>query len=134
MNPPSEDIKDILLAEAGSSLALVYATNLFVAEIPLEVKGQCVCLIDSGGDPPDAHLEYERPFVQVLVKGAKRDYAGGYALAQGCRDALNGIYQYTVNSARYIGIWIASDIIYVGPDDSERPVFTVNLRIHRTGT
>ena len=133
MNPPSEDLKDILLAEAGSSLALAYATNLYIGEVPVENDGECVCLYDTGGEPPDAHVEYERPHVQVRVRGGKRDYLGAHSLAQGCRDALNGIYQYTINGARYIGIWCMGDIIFVAWDDENRPVFTVNFRIHRTG-
>lgn len=133
MNPPSVDLKDILLTESPTSMALAYAVNLFVGEIPLEVKGRCVCLIDSGGEPPDPHVEYEKPHVQVSVRGDRRDYAGGHSLAQGCRDVLNGVYGYTINSARYIGIWCLSDVIYVGPDDGGRPMFTVNFRIHRTG-
>lgn len=131
MNPPSEDIKDIL--ESVSSLALTFATNLFVGEVSGEIEGECVSVYDTGGEAPDPHIQYEKPHVQVRVRGNEGDYLGAHELAQQCRDELNGLENYTINSARYIGIWCISDVLFVSWDDHRRPIFTVNFRIHRTG-
>ena len=129
MNPPSQDIKDILAA--SSSLALTFATDLFVSEIP-DTPDECVCVIDTGGFEPEANFNYERPTVQVRVRGAKGDYVNAHNLAQSVRDELHGLANHTINAARYIGIWCESDIMSLGYDKNHRPMLSVNFRIHRT--
>lgn len=129
MNPPSEDIKDILAGT--SSLALTFGTDLFVSEMPAE-PNECVCLYDTGGEDPDPEYDYERPTVQVRVRGARGEYKAAHELAQAIRNILNGEHNYTINGARYIGIWGVGDILFVGYDDNHRPLVTVNFRIHRT--
>ena len=129
MNPPSEDIKDILAAV--SSLALTFATDLFVSEMPME-PDQCVCVYDTGGESPEGDYIYERPTVQVRVRGVKGDYLVAHELAQSIRDTLNGEHNHTINGARYIGIWGVGDVIFAGYDDNHRPLLTINFRLHRT--
>lgn len=130
MNAPSEDIKDILLAE--SALALTYARDLFIGIIPQDAADQCVAITDTGGEGLENRYTYERPTVQVLVRGNKGDYLGAQELTQQCRDVLIGIENYTINAARYIGIWCRTDVLYLGEDDNNRPLFSVNFNIHRT--
>lgn len=129
MNSPAFDIKDILAAT--SSLALTFATDLFVSEIP-DAPDECVCVFDTGGYEPEANFNYERPTVQVRVRGPKGDYVTAHNLAQAIRDTLHGLANHTINSARYIGIWCQSDIMSLGYDKNQRPMLSVNFRIHRT--
>ena len=127
MKPPSEDIKDIL--EATSSLGLTFATDLFISEIPTD-PDQCVCIYDTGGYDPEVNCTYEKPTIQVRVRGG--DYLVAHGLAQDIRDVLNGEYNCTINGARYIGIWAEGDILFVEYDNNHRPLLTVNFRLHRT--
>lgn len=129
MNPPSEDIKDIL--EGTSVLALTFGTDLFISEMP-PTPDQCVCVYDTGGYDPEVNYTYERPTIQIRVRGAKGDYIAAHALTQSIRDTLNGEHNYTINSARHIGIWTVGDVLFVGYDDNHRPLLTVNFRLHRT--
>jgi hypothetical protein len=131
MNPPSEDIKDIL--DDASSLGLTFATDLFVSEMPISPDA-CVAIYDTGGEPAEPDYVYERPTVQVKVRGARGRYRDAHILAQTIRDLLNGMHNEELNGARYIAIWIETDVIFIGYDESHRPQFTLNLRIHRTGT
>lgn len=131
MFPPSEDIKDLL--EAESSLGLVSATNLFVSKIPLNAPDECVAVFDSPGMAPEVNYVYDKPGVQVRVRAEKGKYKNGYSLAADIKTALHATANVTVNGARYIGIWAEGDPIPIGSDDSDRPEFTVNFRIHRTG-
>jgi len=130
MNPPSVDIKDIL--KSISALALTFTTDLFVSEMP-HAPDDCVCVYDTGGENSEVDYVYERPTIQVRVRGAKGGYQDGHALAQSIRDELNGLANHTINAARYVGIWVEGDIIALGYDDNHRPLFTVNFRMHRTG-
>jgi hypothetical protein len=128
MNPASQDVKDMLAAD--SACGLTYATDLFISEMP-PTPDQCVCVYDTGGFDPEAQYEYERPTVQVRVRGVAGTYLTTFALAQNCLDALHGTANYTINSARYIGIWAQGDILFVGYDNNGRPMLTFNVRIHR---
>lgn len=131
MNSPSEDIKDIL--DGQSSLALAFRTNLFVSEMPPK-PDECVAVYDTGGENPQPNYTYERPTVQVRVRGAKGDYEDAYALAEAIRNILNGMHDEEVGGTRYIGIWAMGDILFVGYDDNHRPLLTINFRLHRTNT
>lgn len=132
MNSPAVDISDILAAT--SSLALTFATDLFVSEMPdtSDTPDECVCVYDTGGFEPEAGFNYERPTVQVRVRGPKGDYETAHNLAQSIRDELHGLANHTINGARYIGIWCMSDIMSLGYDKNHRPMLSVNFRIHRT--
>ena len=129
MQPPSEDIKDIL--EAISSLTLTFATDLFISEMPT-TPDNAVCIFDTGGYEPEANYTYERPTIQVRVRGAGGGYLAAHEQAQAIRDELHALTNTTINGARYVAIWQEGDIISVGQDDNNRPNVTVNFRIHRT--
>ena len=129
MNAPSEDIKDIL--EGMSALALIFATDLFISEMPDE-PDQCVCIYDTGGEPAEVNYIYEKPTIQIRVRGAKGAYLATHELAQSIRDTLNGLNNETWNGARYVGIWAMGDVLFINYDDNHRPIFTINFRIHRT--
>ena len=129
MNAPSEDIADVLAL--ASACALTVGTDLFCNFMP-STPDACTAVYDTGGEAPEPGFNYERPTFQVRVRGDKGDNRPAHEHAQACRDELNGTNNYTINSARYIGIWCVTDVIFVGYDDNNRPIFTVNLRAHRT--
>jgi len=129
MNPPSEDIKDIL--EGTSALALTFKTDLFISEMPTS-PDDCVCIYDTGGDPPEADYTYERPTIQVRIRGARGRYRDAHNFAQAIRDTLNGEHNYMINQTRYLAIWTVGDVLFVGYDDNHRPLLTINFRLHRT--
>lgn len=129
MNSPSEDIKGFL--EAETALALTFAANLFVGQMP-ESPDACVCVYDTGGYPGEANFVYQRPTCQVKVRGNKGAYKVAHELAQSIRDTLHALHNETINDARYIGIWMETDVLSLGPDERQRPMFTINFRVHRT--
>lgn len=129
MNSPCEDIKDIL--EDESALGLEFGTNLFISEMPM-TPDQCVVLYDTGGFNSEVNYIYERPTVQIRVRGNRGVYDSTYDLIKDIKDLLHGLTNEEINSARYIGIWIEGDVLSLGYDDNQRIMFSVNLRIHRT--
>jgi hypothetical protein len=128
MNSPSEDIKDMLVT-AGLG---TFGTNLFIGLEPT-TPDICTTIYDTGGEPAEVDYNYERPTVMVRVRGAEGGYRAAHLVAQSIRDELNGKHNVTVNSARYVGIWMQTDVLAIGTDDNGRPLFTINFRIHRTG-
>lgn len=129
MNPPSEDIKDLL--EADSGLALTFRTDLFIGEMPT-TPDACVCVYDTGGAAQEPNHTYKHPSVQVRVRGDKGAYRTAHVQAQDIQDLLHQTTELTVGGARYLGIWAQGDVLFVGPDDLGRPIFTVNFSAERT--
>jgi len=131
VNPTSVDVKDMI--EDDSSLGLVHEISLYVSKMP-DQPNLCVATYDAPGEPPDSHVDYWRPHVQVRVRGRADDYTGGHELAQDIQDSLNGRHNETWNSTRYIGIWVESPVSYVNRDERNRPLFVMTFRINRTTT
>jgi len=132
MNSPADDVRVML--EGESSLALTLGENLYVSEMPDEIPGGpgvCVGLYDSGGFPPQPNFTYEYPTVQVQVRGLAGGYMEAYAMAQAILIALNGTFDVTIDSVRYVGVWAMQSPLFVGRDERNRPLFTINFRLHR---
>jgi hypothetical protein len=130
MNPPCVDVAALL--DLPSASPLVLGTNLFACSEP-PAPDLCVTVLDSGGYAPDSGADYRRPTVQVRVRGTRGDYRGAYVLASSVRDRLHLLHEETVaGSARYAGVWMEGDVNPLGADESERPILTMNFRIHRT--
>ncbi len=129
---PASDIKDAILEQIAG---YAFARNLFVSEMP-ESPDDCICIYDSGGFAPEAGFEsnykYERPTVQVIVRGAVGKYLEAYSKASVIKNTLHNAHEQSWGVSRYIGIWAMSDILSIGPDEKNRPKLSVNFVIHRT--
>ncbi len=133
MNSPSQDIKDLL---ENSATGLVFGTDLFVSQMPDDTNvhdKQIVTIYDTGGTDPDTYHTLERPTVQILVRGRAEKFQTGYTLAETVYNQLHAIKNQTVNSTRYILIFATSAILFLGYDDNNRPEWSINFRIERTG-
>lgn len=129
MNAPSEDIKDML--EAKSSLGLVFAENLFIANEPAK-PNNCVTIYDTIGGAPDLTLDQlsvYNPSVQVRVRNI--DYLTGWILIQSISNTLHARAQEVWNGTLYSLISIASGPAMLRWDENERVLFIVNLEIMR---
>ena len=129
MNDPSVDIVNYL--QSVSSLGLTLGDNLHSNDLP-DQPNQCVGVFDSGGDMPAVNYVYERPTIQVRVRGEKGDRRPANQLARNIRTELHGLSEIIQGGARYIGIWAMGDVLYLTDDKEQRPLFSVNFRVHRT--
>lgn len=126
MRPPCEDIREILRDEGALG-----AGEGHLSRMP-PTPDALVALLDQSGSPPEDLIEYYKPKVQVLVRGEPATYQTTYDKAQEIHLLLHGYGPVHVHNTRYIGIWATSDIISLGYDDSNRPVFSLNFMIHRS--
>ena len=127
MRSPAIDVKDVLDDAALGT----FGTDLFVSKLP-DSPDACVCVFDTGGFAPESGYVYERPTVQVQVRGAVGAYEAAYNKAVAVKNALHDLHNQSWGVSRYIGIWAMSDVLHLGYDDKNRPLFSVNFRIHRT--
>jgi len=129
MNPPSFDIAAMIVDSSEGTLG----TNLFVANLP-DTPNLCTCIYDTGGFEiinPE-HLSHELPTVQVIVRGLPSAYTTIWNKAKNVRNAILGYSNTVVNSTKYIGIFVLSDITFIKRDKRRRPLFSFNLRIIRS--
>ncbi len=127
MLSPSRDVAQ-LIEDAALGFG-VFGTDLFVSKQP-DSPNECITIFDTGGEDPEARYVYDRPFVQILVRGLSYDAA--YLQLTTIRGAVNGQNNITLNGTRYIQILQQSDIIFTGYDDQDRAELTLNFAIHRT--
>ncbi len=126
-NASTEDLKDLL--EESGGIGLVFGTDLFIASMP-EEPDDCVCLYDTGGIAQGQH-GFERPSVQVRLRSA--EYRIGYDLIRDIKYYLHLNNGGVINGTRYISIEVKSEILFLGQDDKNRYLFTLNFQIHRSG-
>lgn len=129
MNSSAEDISSVL---ASAGLGLTEGTNLYISREP-DSPAAVVTLFDTGGSEPSSGTEKnEFPTIQVRVRGTVMNYETAYDLIDSIKSTLHNLASQTINSTKYIGVWASSDIIALGYDASDRPILTLNFRIHRT--
>jgi len=132
MNSPSEDIKNMLVAD--TDLSLVFAENLFIAVEPTIPKN-CVTIFDTPGGPPQLTLagkgkDYFYPSVQIRVRNT--DYVTGWALIQDIRTSLHGRAQETSSDGTlYSVIYCSSGPAMLDWDENSRVRFIINFNLQR---
>lgn len=130
MNAPSHDLAEYLETSVAAT-GLIFGTDLFISREPSSPDA-VVTLFDTVGAAPQAGFKYDYPSIQARIRSPRQDFQTGYITAESIKDALHELTNVTINSTRYIGIWAEGDIHQLGWDDNDRPIFTINFRIHRT--
>jgi hypothetical protein len=119
---------------AASGLLLVVGTNLFrgpVRPVSTGVPAKAAFVLATGGPGPvpfiDAAVNGDTYYfdVQVRIRGEREAFATTRTLARGVRNALH-----RASISGYLSALVTeSEPAYLGPDDSERPEFSVNVRL-----
>ncbi len=130
MNAPSEDVKDMLVAEG--SLGLTFGTNLFVGKEPAK-HDNCVTIFDTDntaqltldGDNDD----YYSPSIQIRVRN--NAYITGYDLIHDIMTSLHGRDHETWNGTLYTIIYCSSGPALLDWDDNNRARFIINFNLQR---
>lgn len=129
MNPSSEDIKDMLVANLG----LVFLANLFIGKLPAQAQDNCVVVYDTPGFEDDLTLKkgenYFRPSIQIMVRN--RDYNVGYTLINNIRNFLHGIGHEIWNGTTYEVIKCTTGPFPLGYDENNCIKLVCNFDIQR---
>lgn len=132
-NMPSQDIADMLVDDAVGAKADTIWINKEPSDAALKVPDAFLIIYDTGGfDPEATGKNFDKPTVNIRVKGISGDYAGAQTMVQAVKASLHQRDPETKNSTRYMGIWQVGEIAFVEYDENNRPVFTANFRMHRT--
>lgn len=101
--------------------------TLFTGKAPAEPH-QAVTSFDTGGTSPWPSRLLDFNAVQFQVRGNPGGYAEAYTKAREVKDVLLGLDSQDIGSDRWVSVTMAGDIAYVGEDDKDRPLFSLNFR------
>ena len=87
----------------------------------------CIALFEYAGSPPDLHWPGEYPGLQVRVRDT--DYPDGRARIEEVIQALHGLYEQTLDGARYLLIKARHSPEVLKRDASDRIEFFVNFDV-----
>lgn len=93
-----------------------------------------VAVIPTGGGQQEGVAPLDRPTFQLLVRDAK-DGAHG-TLEQKVRDADSAVNLFagTLASWTYVDIQRQGDVLYLGRDENQRPMYSLNYQALRSRT
>lgn len=133
MRTPAHDTALTLSALAGfGAFGATDDWSTYVGREPLASDGpaNCVTVYDTGG-AQNILADLRNPSIQVRVRSAT--YVAGWQKANEAYEALVNTLQSAVEDATVL-TWVAiSDVTYIGRDDGDRCLFTVNFNMLRDG-
>lgn len=133
MRPFSVDLRDLMVA---AGIGVFAATSGWAIGIGKELPNPdtFVTIYDTGGPAPMPHLTEEYPTAQIRVRGAVGGYEAAYQKARDARAQVKGQGPLLIGGTHYAGFWVVSEPGLIGYDDSNRPLFTFNVRAIRGET
>lgn len=99
-----------------------------VGELHDEPDAQIV-LVDTGGFTPNPGWIVNYLSLQALVRGVEYGYDTAYTKARNVQEVLLGLAPQDISGDRWCGVTGIGDVTYLGKDDKNRPLFSVNFRI-----
>lgn len=132
LNQVSFDIATLLGANGFGTIA----TDIFMIEFQDDIDGSIdsqVVVVDNEGSGSPLKDLYEQPEFQILVRGNKTEGTLiASAKARSIHEFLIAWPNATVNGNDYLGVEpMGSGPVFLGRDDSDRPVFSSNYFTHR---
>lgn len=106
--------------------------STYVGREPVDTSGpvNCVTVYDTGGGQ-GVLADLRNPSVQVRVRSSS--YDAGWQKANEAYEALVNDLQSATEDATIL-TWVAiSDVTFIGRDDKDRSLFTVNFNMLRDG-
>ncbi len=122
--PISEGIKDILDADSE------FDGWTFEIGIMPKTPDKVIMISDTGqGNDPNPKWLLDFPTVQVMVRGGASSYLATYTIYKAAKDILLGLTSQAINSDRWNAVNISGDLGFIGRDENNRPMFSVNFQL-----
>lgn len=125
MVDPAQGVSDLLVAAGIGVFAATTGWGIFISKLP-ESPDTSIQISGAGGPPSNPKWLLDYPRVQVIVRGAKGGYQGAYTKATAVNDALLGLPSQALNGDRWVAINQSSGLAFMGYDDSNRPLLSLN--------
>jgi len=127
MNDPAEAIKDKLVTDSVGAFGLGSGWRIFLGRFP-DTPDTIILVNGTGGANPYPHLRLNFPSVQVMLRGEQNGYQEARAKAKEVCDKLLGMDTEVLNFDTYRSCNQIGDVIWLGQDENNRPIFSANFR------
>jgi len=125
------NVLDDLATRVATTISGTVGTDVFKSMLPA-TPDACVALIETGGLAPTralgtAGIQYERPGVQFLVRGAPNDYQTPRTTAQTLFEDLATIEAEDLSGTRYYISENLQEPFPLDVDENRRPTIAFNM-------
>lgn len=128
--PVLDELATYLVAQGA-----VTAAETFRGVLP-DTPDVAVALIETGGDATEHTMtggagsaKVEHPTVQVIARGAARDYETPRTKAKSVFDKLDGLSNTDLSAVRYFSIFAIQSPFLIARDENERVLIGFNVAI-----
>ncbi len=121
--PASQHLKDLLVTHVGVS-----GWQLEIGAMPT-TPDKIIMISDTGGQEPNPKYLIDYPTCQVMVRGIVSGYLATFREAKAVKDLLLGVDAHVNKLDRIDGIIQNGDLGFVGRDESNRPLFSINFAL-----
>jgi hypothetical protein len=127
--PPSVAIQGLLVdLGIADQASPVTGWDCFAGYKP-HLPARLIAVLDTPGGEPETRFAYERPRVQVFVRGEIGDWQAAYEKVTACFDALQAT---SALEPEYPLVRALQGPMHLETDDFDRPVWVFNLELART--
>jgi hypothetical protein len=120
---PANIIANIIANKLPATFQL--GVNLFVGMLP-DKPYDSVSIIDTGGGDQDPINSLDEISFQIYSRN--KLYQLGYNLQNLIKSELQSIEETTIDSETVLGIWVKSNIAFLGTDSQNNSLFSSNYR------
>lgn len=120
--------KDILEAAGVGTFVATSGWGIYVSKEP-STPNTTITLFNTAGRPPNPKWLLDYPSLNIRIRGDKGGYQAVEAKAKEVKDALLGLDSQDINGDRWVSVTMASDITFIGYDNNERPMYSLNFRL-----
>jgi hypothetical protein len=125
------NVLDDLATRVATAISGTVGTNIFKSTMP-PTPDACVSIIETGGLAPTrafgtAGIQYERPGIQFLIRGAPNDYETPRTTAQTMFENLATIETEDLSGTRYYLSENLQEPFPLDVDEQERPTIAFNM-------
>lgn len=120
-------VKDKLVAANIGVWKASTGWNISIGKLPSKPDTAVAVILGPGLEAnPKYLLDY--PSVQVLVRGDTNGYVAATEKIQKVKDVLLGLHSQDVNGDRWVQVNAIGDIIPLGYQDNDKPMFSMNFQ------
>ena len=123
-----EDMQGLLATAGVGTITPNAEWSLNISRMPSTPHRQ-ISIARTGGKPSDPKFALDYPSMQVMIRGNPGDYIVVRDKAQNVKDELLGLTSQTIGDTRWVSVTAIGDINYLGYDENERPMLSVNFAL-----
>lgn len=128
MDLPAKSLAGLLEGAGVGTIGGTSGWGIFLGRLPTAPDTAMACKA-TGGASPWPHLALNFPSVQIIVRGAPGSYEGAEAKAREVVKKLLGLPSQVVGNDFYGSVRQLGDVISLGFDEKNRPLFSCNFHL-----